>query len=77
MRPDWSGLQVNMFSTQADMLRENIILDNGSTLSIFSNPERVESIRPSLEALEMSTNAGTITVNLQANVRGFGTVKFH
>ena len=75
-RPEWSGLQVNLFGTGATMLRENIILDNGSTLSIFSNPELVEGIRYSKEPLEMSTNAGKKLITKEANVPGFGTVKF-
>ena len=55
-------------------MKDDIILDNGSTLSIFANPELVEGIRKSKSTLEMATNAGMRLTNQEANVPGFGTV---
>ena len=55
-------------------IKDDIILDNGSTLSIFTNPELVEEIRKSKSTLEMATNAGMRLTNQQANIPGFGTV---
>ena len=55
-------------------MKDDIILDNGSTLSIFANPELVEGIRKSKSTLEMATNAGMRLTNQEANVPGFGTI---
>ena len=55
-------------------MKDDIIFDNGSTLSIFANPELVEEIRKSKSTLEMATNAGMRLTNQEANVPGFGTI---
>jgi len=55
-------------------MRESIILDNGSTLSIFGNSKLVENIQKSETTLESATNAGTSETNQVAEVPGFGTV---
>ena len=73
----WSGMQVCLMDKKKDIsskMKDDIILDNGSTLSIFANPELVEGIRKSKSTLEMATNAGTRLTNQEANVPGFGTV---
>ena len=54
--------------------KRSILLDNGSTLSLFGNPDMVENIRESNVTLELATNAGTIKSNQIADVPGFGTV---
>ena len=58
-------------------MRESITLDNGSTLSLFCNPELVKDIRQSNTTLKMHTNAGSKESNQQATVPGFGNVWFH
>ena len=73
----WSSMQVCLMDKKKDIsskMKDDIILDNGSTLSIFANPELVEGIRRSKSTLEMATNAGTRLTNQEANVPGFGTV---
>ena len=73
----WSGMQVCLMDKKKDIsskMKDDIILDNGSTLSIFANPELVEGIRKSKSTLEMATNTGTRLTNQEANVPGFGTV---
>ena len=55
-------------------MKDDIILNNGSTLSIFGNPELVEGIQKSKSTLEMATNAGMRLTNQEANVPGFGTI---
>jgi hypothetical protein len=50
------------------------LLDNGSMLSLFGNPNMVTDIRESKTTLELATNAGTKTTKQVAEVPGFGTV---
>jgi hypothetical protein len=52
----------------------SILLDNGLTLSLFSNPDMVTNIRESKTTLELATNAGTKTTKQVADVPGFGMV---
>ena len=74
----WSSMQVCLMDKKKDIsskMKDEIILDNRSTESIFANPELVEGIRKSNSTLEMATNnAGTRLTNQEANVPGFGTV---
>ena len=58
-------------------MTESITLDNGSTLSLFCNPELVKDIRQSNTTLKMCTNAGSKESNQQGTVAGFGNVWFH
>ena len=76
-RAGWSGVQVNLMNhNQQPSMRETITLHNGSTLSLFCNPELVENIRESKMILKMCTNAGSKLSNQQATVPEFGTVWF-
>jgi hypothetical protein len=52
-------------------------LDNGSTLSLFSNPELVQDIQTSSKTLSLATNAGVKQSNRKANVPGFGKVYYN
>jgi hypothetical protein len=57
-------------------LKNCISLDNGSTLSLFSNPDLVQNIRTSSKTLSLATNAGVKQSNCEANVPGFGKVYY-
>ena len=75
-RAGFSGVQLNQLG-QDDLtlrMKNDIILDNGSTLSIFSNPEMVEGVHKSKCNLKMATNGGTRVSSQEADVLGFGTV---
>ena len=70
-------MQVCLMDKKKDIsskMKDDIILNNRSTLSIFANPELVEGIRKSKSTLEMATNAGMRLTNQEAHVPGFGTV---
>ena len=73
----WSSMQVCLMDKKKDIsskMKDDIILDNGLTLSVFANPELVEGIRKSKSTLEMATNVGMRLTNQEANVPGFGTI---
>ncbi len=82
-RVSWIGL---LFATKESLYNDNqemgsrlknwITLDNGSTLSLFSNPDLVEDIHKSSKTLVLATNAGVKHSNQEALVPGFGKVYF-
>ena len=72
----WSGLTFGQLSKTKDQLKEYIILDTGSTVSIFTNPELVRDRREGEKTLVMTTNAGKRESNEVATVDGFGKVWF-
>jgi hypothetical protein len=57
-------------------LKNCITLDNGSTLSLFSNPDLVQDIQTSSKTLLLAINAGVKESNRKANVPGFGKVYY-
>jgi hypothetical protein len=73
----WSGLIVeqSLYNDNRDAkhrLKNCITLDNGSTLSLFSNPDIVQNIRTSSKThLSLATNAGVKQSNCKADVPGF------
>jgi hypothetical protein len=77
----WSGLIVeqslyNDDRDAKDRLKNCIILDNESTLSLFSNPDLVQDIRTSSKTLSLATNAGVKQSNREAIVLDFGKVYY-
>jgi hypothetical protein len=57
-------------------MKNCILLDSGSTLSFFSNPELVENICTTGRTLVLATNAGVKHINKEATVSGFGKVYY-
>jgi hypothetical protein len=68
----WSGAHVQFY--QADDMRNWILLDNGSTVDLFCNPDLVTDIHTTTETLELSTNGGSLTTNQKATVPNYGEV---
>jgi hypothetical protein len=57
-------------------LKNRITLDNGSTLSLFSNPDLVQDIQTTRTTLALATNDGVKKSNQEAIIPGFGKVYF-
>jgi hypothetical protein len=77
----WSGLIVeqrlyNDDPDAKDRLKNCITLDNGSTLSLFSNPDLVQDMQTSSKTLSLATNTGIKQSNCKADVPGFGKVYY-
>ena len=77
----WSAFQISLMNEEDEdkktnnrRLKNSIILDNGSTLSIFANSDMVNNIRKSDTILQLATNAGTRESNQIADVPDYGTV---
>ena len=59
-----------------EKMKNHIILDNGSSMSIFMNLDLVENIREEQDTLDLVTNTGTMLNKKKADVPDFGTVWF-
>ncbi|KAL7556597.1 hypothetical protein ACA910_003488 [Epithemia clementina (nom. ined.)] len=70
----WAGVHINMY--QSSNMKDWILLDNQSTVSIFCNEKLVYDIHEVKETMDLSTNAGTLEVRHKATVPGFGLVWF-
>ncbi len=55
-------------------MKECIMLNNGSTVNLFCNPELIKNIQVSKTKVLLATNAGTKTNNFKATVKGFSDV---
>ncbi len=84
---NWNGLLIGLdkikqqsLHTVQDLevrLKNCITLDNGSTLSLFSNPDLVTNIRTTRTTLALATNPGVKKSNQEAQVPGFGKVYYN
>ena len=61
---------------EIDELDDYVILDSGSMVNLFMNPNLVKNIKESFQTLELSTNAGSKMVKKEADFPGFGKVWF-
>ena len=78
----WSGFQKATVHAQRgelgseDDMRNVFMLDSGTTISLFCNRDLVHNVRDSKEILNLTTNAGSKIIDKEADVKGFGTVKY-
>jgi hypothetical protein len=70
----WSGVNMQFF--QGMDMRNIILLDNQSTVSLFCNRDYVGNVWSVEKPLELATNAGILKTNQKAFVKGFGEVWF-
>jgi hypothetical protein len=54
-----------------------VLLDNQSTLDVFSNPSLLENIRSELGSMTIHCNAGTTKTNLVGDLPGYGQVWYN
>ena len=72
----WAGVHYHLY--QSEMMRDWILLDNESTVTIFCNPNMVNDIHEtSEEPLNLITNAGILQTTQKATLPGWGEVWFN
>lgn len=54
-----------------------IILDNGSTVDVFTNPKLLKNIRTTSTTMTIKCNAGSTTTNQIGELDGYGTVWYN
>ena len=55
---------------------DEVLLDSGSTISIFKDKHLVENIRTAKNKLMLYTNAGKKIISKEADIPGYGSVFF-
>jgi hypothetical protein len=70
-RVGWSGAHIQFQFYQAKEMKEWILLDNGSIVDLFCNPNLVQNIKTTNETLVLSTNVGNLFTNKCATVPGY------
>ena len=74
----WSGAHVELQFYQASEMRDWILLDNQSSVTIFCNPDMVKNIRPSDSGvMKLTTNGGSIVTSKKADLPQWGEVWFN
>jgi hypothetical protein len=71
----WSAAHVQFY--QANQMKKWILLDNGSTVDLFCNPNLVTNIQTTAQTLEVSTNGGKLFTNQKATVPNYGEVWYN
>ena len=68
-RQAWAGTHVGVQLYQANRMKDRILLDNESTVTLFCSPDLVENIRDVNESMEIFTNAGKLKTTQKAYVK--------
>ena len=69
---EWQGLQY-LFATRILSMRNQLLLDNQSSVYIMCNLEFVTNIRSSERPMVLKSNGGNLPINKVANFEGFET----
>ena len=78
-RPCWSGAQLHgqLCKNGIGRVTDNdrsVILDSGSTISLFKSKDLVTEIRDTKDKIQLETNGGTRIVDKEGQIKGFGKV---
>ena len=75
----WAGAHIKLqFHQQAQDMREWILLDNQSSVTVFCNKDLVENIRESTTgSMYLTTNGGTLVTRQKADLPQWGEVWFN
>ena len=77
-RPCWSGVQLCMNTTEGATINDrSVILDSGSTISLFKSKHLVTDIRDTKDKIQLETNGGTRIVDKEGQIKDFGKVYFN
>ena len=74
----WAGAHVELQFYQASEMRDWILLDNQSSVTIFCNPNMVRNIRPSGSGvMQLATNGGSLVTSQKADLPEWGEVWYN
>ena len=72
----WAGMHHQLY--QQENMKDWILLDNESPVTIFCNPDMVEDIQDmKYESLDLVTNAGILRTTQKATIPGWGRAWFN
>jgi hypothetical protein len=71
----WAGANFQFLQTLN--MKDEIVLDTASTVSVFGNEEYVADIQAADGTLELQTNGGSITSKQKGNIDKFGKVWYN
>ena len=74
----WTGAHMKLQFYQASEMRDWILLDNQSSVTVFCNPKMVNNIRMSTNgSMHLATNGGSMVTNMKADLPEWGEVWFN
>jgi hypothetical protein len=74
----WTGAHMKLQFYQASEMRDWILLDNQSSVTVFCNPKMVENIRMSTNgSMHLATNGGSMVTNMKADLPKWEEVWFN
>ena len=72
----WAGTHIQYGFAQVDTMQKWILLDNQSSVTVFSNKDLVTNIRTTQDTLNLHTNGGVLTTNLKCDIPHWGEAWF-
>ena len=72
----WAGTRIQYGFAQVDTMQKWILLDNQSSVTVFSNKDLVTNIRTTQDTLNLHTNGGVLTTNLKCDIPHWGEAWF-
>ena len=73
----WQFLQYNHTLTEEEDLSELMIIDSGASTDLFCKKAHLQNVRRARDPLVLTTNAGTIKVEEQGDLQGYGELPVH